>query len=157
MASVEQNIATSKKFADQISKDKSFKWIKELVSPNYQYHDTAMPNLPKGAEGLRQFLQVYVTAFPDLKLTITDAFGAGDKVAWRWLSEGTNTGSLMGNPPTGKKVSVEGITIDTYDADGKVVESYNSWDSYGLMVQLGLVPEAAAEKTEQPEQRPGVQ
>lgn len=156
MSSVEQNIAKSKMFTEKIGQDRTLGFVDELLSPDHVWHDATAPNLPQGPQGARQFLSAYVTAFPDLKLTVADSFGAGDKVATRWIAEGTNTGSLEGQPPTSKKVRVEGVTIDCYDADGRIAESWNSWDSQNFLMQLGIQPEVPA-ATKKPEQRPGIQ
>jgi steroid delta-isomerase-like uncharacterized protein len=156
MASVKDNVANSKKFAALVTNDKSLGWVGDLFADNHRFHDAAVPGLPAGPAGIRQFLQLYIGAFPDLTLTVNDAFGAGNKVVTRWTAVGTNTGPVMGNPPTGKRVTVEGMTVDWYDAGGKISESWNSWDTAGYFAQLGLGAEASAPQA-QPEQRPGVQ
>ena len=48
----------------------------------------------------------------------------------------------MGIEPTGREVTVNGITISRISA-GKVVESWSNWDALGMLVQLGVVPEPA--------------
>jgi predicted ester cyclase len=45
----------------------------------------------------------------------------------------------MGVAPTGKRVTMTGISIHRI-ADGKIVEEWQQWDSLGLMQQLGVVP-----------------
>jgi predicted ester cyclase len=45
----------------------------------------------------------------------------------------------MGVAATGKKISVEGITIH-HIKDGKILDSYTRWDALGLMRQLGAIP-----------------
>jgi predicted ester cyclase len=44
--------------------------------------------------------------------------------------------------PTGKQVEVSGLTISRL-ANGKVIEDYTTWDTFGMMQQLGVVPELA--------------
>ena len=88
---------------------------------------------------------MYRTAMPDLEVVVEDAFGSGDRVCTRWTARGTNDGELMGMPPTGKRVEITGNSIDRFDADGKVVETWDQWDNAGFMTQLGLTPEAAAQ------------
>ena len=62
-----------------------------------------------------------------------------EKLAVAWTISGTHTGEFMGIPPTNKKVYVEGITIH-HLVDGKIMDSYISWDVFGMMQQLGVVP-----------------
>lgn len=45
----------------------------------------------------------------------------------------------MGITPTGKRVTITGISIHRI-ASGKIVEEWQEWDSLGLMQQLGVVP-----------------
>jgi len=45
----------------------------------------------------------------------------------------------MGIAPTGKQVTVTGITIYRL-TDGKIAEEIANWDAFGLMQQLGAIP-----------------
>ena len=63
----------------------------------------------------------------------------GDKVATRCTMTGTHKGEFMGIPPTNKKVTVWAISIDRV-AGGKFVEEWGTYDTLGLMKQLGIVP-----------------
>ena len=65
----------------------------------------------------------------------------GDLVVTRWTGKGTHDGELMGMPPTGKWVEVDGVAIDRISG-GKIVESWNCFDALGMMQQLGAIPEA---------------
>ena len=61
----------------------------------------------------------------------------------RYVFEADHTGSLMGVPATGKRVSITGIFIARLD-DGKLAEYWREEDSLGLMQQLGTDEAAAA-------------
>jgi predicted ester cyclase len=67
-----------------------------------------------------------------------------DMLAVSWVISGTHKGEFWGIPPTNKKISMEGITIN-HIADGKIMDSDVSMDALGLMRQLGAFP--AAEKS----------
>ena len=73
---------------------------------------------------------------------IDEQLAEGDLVASRWTGRGTHQGELMGIPPTGKQVTVSGITISRVK-NGKVVEEWSNWDTLGMLQQLGVVPEMA--------------
>lgn len=75
----------------------------------------------------------------DVSLTIEDLVADGDLVWTRNRARGVNTGSVMGNPPTGKPVEIDVIDIGRFK-DGKLVEHWGVADQLGLMLQLGLVP-----------------
>ena len=91
----------------------------------------------ESADHVRQFL----TAFPDVQLTIDDLIAEGDKVVARLHATATNTGPFAGNPPTGNKVDIHSIRIYRI-ADNKIVETWAMQDRLGLMEQLGLVQSA---------------
>jgi predicted ester cyclase len=61
----------------------------------------------------------------------------------RWTGSGTHTGELFGIPPTHRKVRVDGIWMLRV-VDGKVAESWNCWDTLGMLQQLGVVPQLGA-------------
>ena len=54
-----------------------------------------------------------------------------------------HTGEIAGIGPTGKDVTVSGLTISRF-AGGKIVEQWTTWDTLGMLVQLGVVPSSAA-------------
>ena len=108
-----------------------------LVSPDVVFH--ALPGLPPTYEGWYQAHTMFLTAFPDIQITIDDEIGEGDKVVTRWTFQGTHQGELMGMPATGKRVNIGGISTDRI-ANGKVVEHWAEIDLLGLMQQLGAAP-----------------
>jgi hypothetical protein len=51
----------------------------------------------------------------------------------------------MGQQPTGEKGEpTEGISIDRFDEDGKMVETWNHWDTIGFMREIGMISEGAS-------------
>jgi steroid delta-isomerase-like uncharacterized protein len=119
--------------------------IDELVAPDYVGHDPSQPDM-HGPDGLKGFITAYLSAFPDGRITIDEQLAEGDLVASRWTGRGTHQGELMGIPPTGKEVTVAGITVSRVK-NGKVIEEWSNWDTLGLLQQLGVVPELAAATT----------
>ncbi len=108
------------------------------------YADEYVNHKPSGGvtpdrEGLRQWITACVTAFPDLSLTIEELIAEGDKVATHWMARGTHQGIFMGVTPSGRQVSVRGITIARIEGD-QVVEEWSSSDELGMLQQLGIVP-----------------
>jgi steroid delta-isomerase-like uncharacterized protein len=113
--------------------------VDELFSADYVDSSPEIPGIPPTREGLKQFMAVYLTAFPDANITIEDQLTDGDKVVTRWTGRGTQTGEFMNMPPTGKAASVAGMQIDRF-AGGKIVESWVSFDQLGMLQQLGFIP-----------------
>jgi steroid delta-isomerase-like uncharacterized protein len=116
--------------------------VDELVATQYIGHDPANPEPLHGPEGVKEFISGYRAAFPDARITVEEQLAEGDLVATRWSARGTHAGELMGVEPTGKQVTVSGLAISRLE-NGKIVEEFQNWDNFGLMKQLGAVPEPA--------------
>jgi steroid delta-isomerase-like uncharacterized protein len=116
--------------------------VDELVASNYIGHDPANPEPLRGPEGVKGFISTYMAAFPDARITVDQQLAEGNFVATRWTGRGTHEGELMGIEPTGKQVTVSGLTISRLEND-KIVEEHQNWDTFGMMQQLGAVPALA--------------
>ncbi len=117
----------------------------ELFTPNYSHHDPSTPDVGRGPESEKKRATLYRTAFPDLRLTIEDIIAEGETVMARWSCRGTHKDDLSGIAPTGKQVTISGVSIARFTG-GKMVEGWVNWDALGLMQQLGVVPELAKAK-----------
>ncbi len=117
----------------------------ELFTPNYAHHDPSTPDVGRGPESEKKRATLYRTAFPDLRLTIEDIIAEGETVMARWSCRGTHKGDLSGLAPTGKQVTISGVSIARFTG-GKMAEDWVNWDALGLMQQLGFVPELAKAK-----------
>ena len=111
----------------------------ELIAPSHavQLFDAADSGV--GPEAYARNVTQFVRAFPDLKFTVMDMVAEKDKVVAFWNISGTHKGEFRGIAPTGKKVSIDGITIN-HLANGKIMDSYVSLDMWGMMQQLGAMP-----------------
>ena len=136
---MDANMKASRRIMEEIFGAGKYDVADDLLQKNAVGHDPALPEPVKGPEGLKASARGYREAFPDLKAKVEEMIGDGDLVATRWMCRGTHKGELFGIPPTGKQVTVTGITIDKY-VDGKLAESWTNWDTLGLMQQLGVVP-----------------
>jgi steroid delta-isomerase-like uncharacterized protein len=104
------------------------------------WESDAFPAPFTGHEGARQFLKVYVTAFPDLHFDIEQMLAAGDNhVVIRWRSKGTHRGPLANIPPTGKSATSHGCTVVEL-RNAKVSRAWVYFDNAHLLRQLGVLP-----------------
>jgi steroid delta-isomerase-like uncharacterized protein len=101
----------------------------------------------RGRENVKAYLQGYMTALPDLRLTVEDIFGEGDRVFSRVRLQGTNTGQLRGMPPTGKRIDIAWVMNACRVVDGQIVEEWEILDQFEIMRQLGVVEAPAAAAT----------
>ena len=102
----------------------------------------ASPSDVVGIDSARAYYANYLTGFSNITFTIKDVFGQGNKLVKHWNFAGTHTGIFFGIPATGKKVSIDGVTLVRMQ-DGKIAEERDFFDNLDFMTQLGLMPEAS--------------
>ena len=94
---------------------------------------------PMSKTEVRGFYTMIFAAFPGSTLTIDETIVEGDRVALRFVQQGTHAGVFMGLPASGKDFAMTGQTV-LHFRDGRVVERWSSADMLGLLVQLGAMP-----------------
>jgi predicted ester cyclase len=77
-------------------------------------------------------------ARPDFTLTIEDLVVDGDKVWARQRGGGTNLGSFMGHPATGKTGYVDVFDVCRFE-EGRIIEHWGVPDQLAMLMQLGLM------------------
>ena len=127
--------------------------LDEICDPAFKTHITLTgdSDLRQEKENIRMFR----TAFPDLKCTVLAAFAEGDTATIQFRMSGTHQGalSLLGIPPTGKRATVDGISVGRFRS-GKLVENWTQWDAPALLQQLGVFQIATTGATSSSETRP---
>lgn len=119
--------------------------IEEVFSPNYVSHFPGQPPTP-GIEPLKEVLQSFFDAFPDIVFTVEDQLAEGDKVATRWSARGTHQGDWRSFPPRSGVIPPTGreATFSANDiyiiADGQIVEEWNTLEQLAVLEQLGVMP-----------------
>jgi steroid delta-isomerase-like uncharacterized protein len=136
--SVEENISIMRRWYREVWRDRKNETIHELIAADARLRGQNGPDQEVvGPEGFLEFAERIRAAIPDTEVVIEDIFAADDKVAVRWVATGTHTGHGLGVPPSGKSLSVFGITIARI-ANGKIVEGWDNWDRLGMLEQIGL-------------------
>ena len=134
----EANKAVVRKVLEEVWNGKKHDRIDEFYATDFVNVDPSSPEV-KNLEQFKQYIAELNAGFPDQQVTIDDLVAEGDKVVKQWSAKATHTGDFMGIPPTNKKTSMSGITIYRI-VDGKVKECVWGYDTYGFMVQLGVIP-----------------
>lgn len=138
--SSEANKAISRRFFDEIFGQGKLAAADEIISSGHVNSGPgSLPGLPPGREGTKMFVTAYRSAFPDVHFTIDEQIAEGDMVMTRWTASGTHKGELAGIPPTGKAVTVTGITVDRI-MNGQTIASWGIFDQFGMLQQLGVIP-----------------
>jgi steroid delta-isomerase-like uncharacterized protein len=100
----------------------------------------------RGMQEIKKYYQDFFTAFPDARMEFTNDFRCNDWSATEWMLTGTHKGMMPGNagmpelPPTNKKISIKGTTINHIRND-KIMKETDYWNAVPWMQQLGVMPE----------------
>lgn len=135
----EENKAVVRRFIEEVWNNGNLDAIDELLSEDHVDHDPGREGTPGGREGMRAFVQMYRTAYPDTHIEFGELVAEGDLVAGNWTATGTHQGELMGIAPTGRSIKITGMGMDRV-RDGQIVESWGNYDSLGMLAQLGALP-----------------
>jgi len=112
---------------------------------DYLRHCQAMPEVLqeiRGREMMRHWLLSNQTSFPDYREEPEWLVAEGDFVAWRSIGTGTHHGPLGPFPATHKTMRIVIIGMHRFQ-DGKVAETWTSWDNVAALSQLGLIGPAS--------------
>ena len=129
--STEQNKAVVRRFMMEALSGRNVGLADEVLAPNYV-------NRMTGADlaAFKGMLTGMSTALTDVRFEIDDLVAEGDAVVARWKMEATHTGSLMGEAPTGKRISSRGLTYYRL-VNGQIVED-DPMSSPDLLQALGI-------------------
>ena len=135
--SVEQNMQLVRRWFQEVWNEGRIETVYELLSPDgVATGQRGADKVIRGPKEFDKFVREIRGAFPDIKVTVEDIFGADDKVVMRWSAIMTHTGDALGMPATGRTVRSRGITIAKI-VDGQIVEGWDNWDQLGMLEQIG--------------------
>ena len=127
--------------------------VDEIFHPNFV--DRSTPEQPPGTEGVKDYISMVRTGFPDISITIEDLFaeeesasihpcndasassfaqqGCNERVVVRTTWRGTHLGEYEGIAPTGKQVTRSMIQI-FHVKDGKLLEEWSEGESLSQQI-----------------------
>lgn len=109
----------------------------KLCATGYTAHLAG--SAPMGLAGHKEVATSFYGAIPDLEHQIEDVIAEDNRVAVRFRLRGTNSGSFMGHPPSGRPIDAGGLAL-MWVQSGKVTELRGEFDQLGLMQQIGALP-----------------
>jgi steroid delta-isomerase-like uncharacterized protein len=134
----EENRALVGRLADEVLTQHNLAALDDIFHADYVENEPP-PGMGPGLVGLREWLAMWIEAFPDGRWRLEEQIADEEKVWSRWTWQGTHRGPFLGIPATDREVTVAAWTIDRF-ADGKIAESRLIMNGLGLMQQLGVVP-----------------
>jgi steroid delta-isomerase-like uncharacterized protein len=122
---VARNKAAARAYFEMVLNQGDMAEADKIFAEGIQFH-YPMGDLD-GIDALKQYIMAFRAAFPDIRFAVSDIVSETAQVAIRWSLSGTQTGPFKGQPPSGVKVHLPGITLFRF-ADGKICEMWVSFD-----------------------------
>jgi len=143
----EQNKALMQRIHTEVSNG-NLEIFDEVLTPDYVRHCQAMPPELQEiheAEVFKGFVADFVNAVSDCKDEIDFIIADSNMVAYVTTTTGVQTGPIGNLPASGKEFMLKNIVIQRIE-DGKVAETWISWDNVAMLTQLGFFPPAGSEQ-----------
>jgi predicted ester cyclase len=133
----EENKALLRRLYDLVSPAADLSVVDQLVAPDYT-DNSPQPN--QGPEALKEFIK-QVRACLDASIEIHQLVAEGSTVVVQATLHGTHQGSLMGEQPTGKEVTLS--YVDVAEIVGGRIKRISHYEADPNMAQqLALTPPA---------------
>ncbi len=127
-AELEANKAIVQHYVDEIQNGHSLDTLDSIFSEDFVDHMASSGGLfVGGMDGLKRGYATFLSAFPDLHVTVEDLIAEGDKVVAYKTLTGTHRGTHLGIPATGKRVQYQIISIYRIK-NGKIAEYWGLQD-----------------------------
>jgi predicted ester cyclase len=137
----EENEAVVQRYYDEVYNGQDLAVIDELLSDDFVRHNVAAPqdNQPGHADDKAR-VESWLSAFPDLQISIEDLYASPDTVVSYVLWSGTQDGPLpqWGAPATGRPMERESLVVWRI-ACGKLAENWIVQDNLTMLRQLGII------------------
>jgi predicted ester cyclase len=140
---VEENKALVRRLYEDVVNTGNVDLLSDLVAADYIGHSPDVADgfggISEGVAALAGDVGVMRKMLSDMRVTVEDLVGSGDRVAVRGVTRGTHSGAVLGVPPTGNPVTMTWSAIYRV-ASGKIVESWHNADDLSSFQQLGIIP-----------------
>lgn len=111
------------------------KSVLDMFAKRGVYRDPLVPDGITG-NGIAEYAEGLWSAFPDFFLQISEPLiSESGRIAVEWVLRGTNSGPLLGRDPTGRSVSLRGVSVIEFDGE-RISGVLGYYDSAELHRQL---------------------
>jgi steroid delta-isomerase-like uncharacterized protein len=117
--------------------------LKGIISPDFIWHTGLDPD--SSLEEMIEHVNKQKAMYSNRTYSEEDIIAKGDKVVLRYIMRGAHTGDVEGFPATGNEFETSGIEIIRIES-GKIVESWDAFDSLSHYEQLGMELKPKEEK-----------
>lgn len=141
MSTQTDNKELIRRMISEIANEANYDLAEEFFAPDYVRHaDPLVEESERGPEAFLKTVQGPRQAVPDARIEIEEIIAEDDLVAFTGTFSGTHEGPFMGIEPTGKEFAIAGTAMHRVK-DGKIVETWATWNMLSLLEQLGASPE----------------
>lgn len=120
-------------YSKKLWNDRDLSVIDEIVAKDAKIHSPL--STVQGKETMREIVEKWHTAFPDLAIQWDEFVAEGNKVVSRWTAQGTHLGGFFDTKPTYRNVHYSGITIYQLE-NGKIIDYRALVDVHAILKQL---------------------
>lgn len=119
----------ARNFVEEVFNARKTESAKNFVTSDIIYH--GMAEEVRNLDDFKKWVSEDLSAFPDMKITVLDAFGDQNKIAIRWTLKATHDKDFADFPATHKKVETQGVDIFHFEGD-KIKEAWTICDMLPL-------------------------
>ena len=134
----EKNKALIRRLHEAFTNNGDMNVADEIIASDCVLYFAGQSQPIQGPEAFKQTLMMMRSAFPDIGWQIEEMVAEGDKVLEKVVAHATHTGTFMGIPATGRKVTLQGVALFRI-ADNKIVEDWAMPNLMSLLQQLGAM------------------
>jgi len=134
VSAAEENKAIFRRYAEEVGNQQNF----EIVDEIFERYISPQPDgstLERGPEDVKRFHREFHSAFSNFHINIEEQIAEEDKVVSRYTMRGIHQRQFRDMAPTGKEVELNAVTIFRFSPEGKVVETWDSYDQLSLIRQ----------------------
>ncbi len=125
----------ARRWFEEVWNQRKASTITELMHPSAEGHTS--DGLTKGPDEWKRRMWDRLTgAFSSIKVSVDDLVSKDETVVVRWSATMVHTGDALGIPPSGKTVSITGITW-LIVREGRLMKGWDGWDATGMLLQCG--------------------
>ncbi len=136
MNELEQNIAVVRDYHERVWVHDDLSALDDCWSPSAAVAVTGFAD--STIDAIREDVLRYRGAFSDVRASILDLIGQGDKVVLHWETTGHHVGPYGSIGATGRDITMTGVDIFRV-ADGLIVECRSLWDGLSVYEQMGVL------------------
>lgn len=92
-------------------------------------------SVTSGRQGLRERVQLFRSAFPDITFSVEEFVSDGDTVVARYTFRGTQLGPFGDIGASGRKIVITGVLVAHFH-HGQIYEAFSEFDSGEMVRQL---------------------